>query len=191
MRISRGASHLTPCSSFRSRHWFMLLSLLGVLVLPPAQAGSDTLMINVIAEVVNQACSLRPGDETITINFGNIVNKELLRDQRTPGKEFQLHLEECDLDISKSVKVTFSGQGAPEDPDLLALMGDSAAKGIAIGLEQQGSVLPLNKASRALMLTAGSNMLTFAAYVQLLSSGQAGLVPGTFSASANFKLEYE
>lgn len=100
----------------------MLLSLLGVLVLPPAQAGSDTLMINVIAEVVNQACSLRPGDETITINFGNIVNKELLRDQRTPGKEFQLHLEECDLDISKSVKVTFSGQGAPEDPDLLALM---------------------------------------------------------------------
>lgn len=169
----------------------MLLSLLGVLVLPPAQAGSDTLMINVIAEVVNQACSLRPGDETITINFGNIVNKELLRDQRTLGKEFQLHLEECDPDISKSVKVTFSGQGAPEDPDLLALMGDSAAKGIAIGLEQQGSVLPLNKASRALMLTTGRNVLTFAAYVQLLSSGQAGLVPGTFSASANFKLEYE
>ncbi|MGL6607969.1 fimbrial protein [Aeromonas hydrophila] len=189
--MSLGSSPHAAHSGIRYGLWFILIALQGMLLPSQAQAGSDSLMINVVAEVVNQACSLRPGDETITVNFGNIVNKELLRDKRTPSKEFQLHLEECDPDISKGVKVTFSGKGAPEDPDLLALMGDSTAKGIAIGLEHQGKALPLNKVSRELMLTAGDNVLTFATYVQLLPSGQAGLVPGTFSASANFKLEYE
>lgn len=189
--MSLGSSSPRAAYSSVRYLWFILITFQSMLIPSQAQAGSDSLMINVVAEVVNQACSLRPGDETITVNFGNIVNKELLRDKRTPSREFQLHLEECDPDISKGVKVTFSGQGAPDNPDLLALMGDSTAKGVAIGLEHQGKALPLNKASRELMLTAGDSILTFATYVQLLPSGKTGLVPGTFSASANFKLEYE
>ncbi|WP_421167001.1 fimbrial protein [Aeromonas dhakensis] len=156
-----------------------------------AWAGSDTLLLTITAEVVSQPCSLRPGDETIQVDFGGIVNKVLLRDGRTPGKLFQLHLEECDQAIANSVKVTFAGQGASENNSLLALAGDSAAKGIAIGLEQGGQALPLNQASRALALASGSNVLDFTAYVQLLPSGQTSLTPGAFNATANFTLDYD
>lgn len=170
----------------------LLLSLSGLFMASlPAQADSDTLLLIITAEVVSQPCSLRPGDETIQVDFGGIVNKALLRDQRTPSKAFQLHLEECDPAIAGSVKVTFAGQGAAENSSLLALAGDSAAKGIAIGLEQGGQPLPLNQASRAQVLASGSNVLDFGAYVQLLPSGQASLTPGAFNATANFTIDYD
>lgn len=168
-----------------------LFPLLGILAHTSACAGSETLMLTITAEVVSQPCSLRPGDETIQVDFGGIVNKALLRDGRTPGKLFQLHLEECDPAIASSVSVTFSGQGASENNSLLALAGDSAAKGIAIGLEQGGQALPLNQASRALALASGSNVLDFTAYVRLLPSGQTSLTPGAFNATANFTLDYD
>lgn len=173
--------------------WCALLLTLagGGITLPSAWAAGKSMTLTVIAEVVNQPCSLRPGDETISMDFGNLDNKMLQRWLRTPGKPFQLHLEGCDPAIASSVKVTFTGQGAAEDTRLLALAGESAVKGIAIGLEQGGEPLPLNQASRALALAAGNNVLDFAAYVQLLPSGQAGLTPGAFNATANFTLDYD
>lgn len=166
------------------------LSLLAVFLAPLAQAGKQELMMTITAEVLGQPCSLRPGDEIIPVDFGNIINKELLRDGRTQSKPFQLHLEECDPTIADSVKVTFSGVQS-EDATLLALSGDSKAKGIAIGLEQGGQALPINKPSRALTLAEGPNVLDFAAYVQLLPSAQAGVTPGNFNATANFRLDYD
>jgi type 1 fimbria pilin len=186
---------MMPCRSHhaaaRPLRWGTLLPLLAMLAQPSVWASSETLMLTITAEVVSQPCSLRPGDETIQVDFGGIVNKALLRDGRTPGKLFQLHLEECDPTIASSVKVTFAGQGASENNSLLALAGDSAARGIAIGLEQGGQALPLNQASRALTLASGSNVLDFTAYVQLLPSGQTSLTPGAFNASANFTLDYD
>lgn len=133
--MPRSSHHATVCLF----GWKTLFPLLGILIQTSAWAGSDTLLLTITAEVVSQPCSLRPGDETIQVDFGGIVNKVLLRDGRTPGKLFQLHLEECDPAIANSVKVTFAGQGASENNSLLALAGDSAAKGIAIGLEQGGA----------------------------------------------------
>ncbi|QSR45190.1 type 1 fimbrial protein [Aeromonas dhakensis] len=170
----------------------LLLSLSGLFMASlPALAGSDTLRLIITAEVVSQPCSLRPGDETIQVDFGGVVNKALLRDQRTPSKVFQLHLEECDPAVAGSVKVTFTGLGAAENSSLLALAGDSTAKGIAIGLEQGGQPLPLNQPSRARVLASGTNVLDFGAYVQLLPLGRAGLTPGSFNATANFTLDYD
>ncbi|WP_336935096.1 fimbrial protein [Vibrio cholerae] len=170
--------------------WIATLPLLTLFLVPLAQAGKQDLMMTITAEVVGQPCSLRPGDEIIPVDFGNIINKELLRDGRTQSKPFQLHLEQCDPTIADSVKVTFSGVPS-EDATLLALSGDSKAKGIAIGLEQGGQALPVNKPSRALTLADGPNVLDFAAYVQLLPSAQAGVTPGAFNATANFTLDYD
>ncbi|PAS31819.1 fimbrial protein [Vibrio cholerae] len=146
--------------------------------------------MTITAEVVGQPCSLRPGDEIIPVDFGNINNKELLRDGRTPSRSFQLHLDECDPSIADSVSVTFSGV-ASEERALLALSADSQAKGIAIGLEQGGQALPINQSSRAFTLAEGGNVLDFAAYVQLLPSAQTGVTPGAFNATANFTLDYD
>ncbi|EGR4451750.1 type 1 fimbrial protein [Vibrio cholerae] len=172
------------------KSWAAALPLLPLWLPFYAVAGSQELLMTITAEVVGQPCSLRPGDEIIPVDFGNINNKDLLRDGRTPSRSFQLHLEECDPTIADSVKVTFSGVPS-EDATLLALSGDSKAKGIAIGLEQGGQALPVNKPSRALTLAKGPNVLDFAAYVQLLPSAQAGGTPGAFNATANFTLDYD
>ncbi|EMK6937852.1 type 1 fimbrial protein [Vibrio cholerae] len=172
------------------KSWVTALPLLPLWLPFYAVAGSQELMMTITAEVVGQPCSLRPGDEIIPVDFGNINNKELLRDGRTPSRSFQLHLDECDPSIADSVSVTFSGV-ASEERALLALSADSQAKGIAIGLEQGGQALPINQPSRAFTLAEGGNVLDFAAYVQLLPSAQAGVTPGAFNATANFTLDYD
>lgn len=177
----------------RNAAWRLACALASLSLLVPSsvKAGSDTLLLTITAEVVSQPCFLRPGDELIQLDFGDIVNKSLLLYGRTPGKPFTLHLEECDPTIASSVRVTFAGKGASENSSLLALAGGSAAKGIAIGFEQGGEPLPLNQASRAQALASGLNTLDFTAYVQLLPSGQASLAPGAFNASASFTLDYD
>ncbi len=172
------------------KSWAAALPLLPLWLPFYAVAGSQELIMTITAEVVGQPCSLRPGDEIIPVDFGNINNKDLLRDGRTPSRSFQLHLDECDPSIADSVSVTFSG-AASEESTLLALSADSQAKGIAIGLEQGGQALSINKPSRAFTLAEGSNVLDFAAYVQLLPSAKAGVTPGNFNATANFTLDYD
>ncbi|ELV5027674.1 TPA: fimbrial protein [Vibrio cholerae] len=172
------------------KSWVAALPLLPLWLSFYAVAGSQELIMTISAEVVGQPCSLRPGDEIIPVDFGNINNKDLLRDGRTPSRSFQLHLDECDPSIADSVSVTFSGV-ASEERALLALSADSQAKGIAIGLEQGGQVLPINQPSRAFTLAEGNNVLDFAAYVQLLPSAQTGVTPGNFNATANFTLDYD
>ncbi|EJL6832075.1 type 1 fimbrial protein [Vibrio cholerae] len=172
------------------KSWVAALPLLPLWLPFYAVAGSQELMMTITAEVVGQPCSLRPGDEIIPVDFGNINNKELLRDGRTLSRSFQLHLDECDPSIADSVSVTFSGV-ASEERALLALSADSQAKGIAIGLEQGGQALPINQPSRAFTLAEGNNVLDFAAYVQLLPSAQTGVTPGHFNATANFTLDYD
>lgn len=172
------------------KSWAAALPLLQVWLPFYAVAGSQELLMTITAEVVGQPCSLRPGDEIIPVDFGNINNKDLLRDGRTPSRSFQLHLDECDPSIADSVSVTFSG-AASEESTLLALSADSQAKGIAIGLEQGGQALSINKPSRAFTLAQGSNVLDFAAYVQLLPSAQTVVTPGNFNATANFTLDYD
>ncbi|MGO4093153.1 fimbrial protein [Vibrio cholerae] len=188
------SSHEAAQAANRSKKWckswVASLPLLPLWLPFYAVAGSQELMMTITAEVVGQPCSLRPGDEIIPVDFGNINNKELLRDGRTPSRSFQLHLDECEPSIADSVSVTFSGV-ASEESALLALSADSQAKGIAIGLEQGGQALPINKPSRALTITQGSNVLDFAAYVQLLPSAQTGVTPGNFNATANFTLDYD
>lgn len=172
------------------KSWVAALPLLPLWLPFYTVAGSQELMMTITAEVVGQPCSLRPGDEIIPVDFGNINNKDLLHDGKTPSRSFQLHLDECDPSIADSVSVTFSGV-ASEERALLALSADSQAKGIAIGLEQGGQALPINQPSRALTITQGSNVLDFAAYVQVLPSAQTGVTPGNFNATANFTLDYD
>ena len=60
--------------------------------------------------LVDEPCTIKPGDETVVLDFGNIPDKNLYAYKRTPSKLFQLRLSECDLSIGKSVKITFKGE---------------------------------------------------------------------------------
>lgn len=170
------------------RHIFMSICCGGFSL--ASYAGSDTLLLTITGEVVSQPCVLKPGDEKITVDMSTITDSDLARDKEGPTKPFQIHLEKCNASVAKGVKVTFSGTGATGDNTILALAPGSEAKGIGIGLrEKDNTALPLNKASRPIKVANGNTTLEFGTYVKLLSLPD--LKPGKFSATANFKLEYE
>ncbi|ASM19413.1 fimbrial protein [Serratia marcescens] len=144
--------------------------------------------------LVAEPCTLKPGDEDIRLDFGTVIDKYLYANGRTPTKPFTLTLQDCDLSLGQTVKITFSGNKSLELPDLLALDGGSQASGIALGLETaEGKPVALNKPSQEMTLASGSTSLALRVYVQgeptALAQKSIGL--GAFSAVATFGLEYE
>lgn len=96
--------------------------------------------------LVAEPCVIAPGDESVKLEFGTVIDKYLYANQRTRGQAFAIRLTECDLSLGKTVKVTFSGTENPSLKGLLAIDGGSQASGIAIGMETPaGQKLPLNK----------------------------------------------
>lgn len=170
---------------------YLVYYVISLFFMSPASAEVQVEMLVVNAIVVDQACSLREGDENIDVDFGDVLNKDLLRNHRTRGKKFQLHLDKCEPALSNGVNVTFTGEADSDDSFLLVSDGDGKSKGFGIGLEHNGLPLPFNKPSSVIPLTYGSNVLDFVAYLQLLPS--AGNVPiiGEFSTTAKFVLNYE
>jgi len=154
--------------------------------------GADNVRFH--GALVAEPCVIPPGEETLQLDFGTVIDKYLYLNQRTHGQQFELHLTECDLSLGASVQVTFSGNENPNLPGLLALDGTSQARGIGIGMETpEGKPLPLNQTGKKFPLAEGSNQIIFKAYVQ----GEAEAIAketierGPFSAVATFSLEYE
>lgn len=144
--------------------------------------------------LVAEPCVIPPGDETVVLDFNSVIDKYLYMNTRTPSKPFKLHLTQCDLSLSKTVRVTFSGNESTALPGLLTLDGSSQARGIGIGMENsQGKLLPINQQGKAQALVSGANILTMYAYVQGEPDAlkHKAIKPGPFSAVATFSLEYE
>ncbi|EPE3626024.1 type 1 fimbrial protein [Serratia marcescens] len=144
--------------------------------------------------LVAEPCTLKPGDEDVKLDFGAVIDKYLYANGRTPAKAFSLTLQDCDLSLGKTVKVTFSGTGSVALPELLAPDSGSQATGIALGLETAaGQPVALNKPSQSFSLASGGNSLALQVYVQgeptALAKKSIGL--GEFSAVATFSLAYE
>nr|WP_262254783.1 fimbrial protein [Serratia proteamaculans] len=161
---------------------------------PTLAAGSNDKNVHLHGALVAEPCVISPGDEEITLDFGTIIDKYLYLNTRTLGQAIEIHLEECDLMLGKTVSVTFSGTESSALPGLLALDGSSAATGIAIGLETPlAKPLPLNQASDKSLLQEGSNIIALKAYVQGEpdSLSDQDIERGPFSAVVTFSLEYE
>lgn len=144
--------------------------------------------------LVAEPCVILAGDETVELSFDTVIDKYLYLNTRTYGKPFELHLAQCDPSLSKTVKVTFSGNESAALPGLLALNGASQASGIAIGMETpQGAPLPINQPGKAQALVSGVNILTVQAYVQGEPDAlkHKTIERGSFSAVATFRLAYE
>jgi type 1 fimbria pilin len=178
-----------------------LLSLLLSVAAPHAGAAEDeghnalALLVSVSMQVVDQPCKLRPGDEQIAMDFGNIINKTLGLHGRTASKPFSIHLEQCDPKIKKSVSIVFNGAEDKELAGLLALQPGSEASGIAIGLETSTGVpIAINKSSNWATLVSGTNELKLGAYVAAAPAHlkqDRALTLGAFTAAANFTLLYQ
>lgn len=166
--------------------------LMGTLLFSLPAKGADNMRFH--GALVAEPCVIPPGEEAIKLDFGAVIDEYLYQNQRTHGQSFRLHLMECDISLSRTLKVTFSGIENPTLPGMLALDGASQASGIAIGLETaDGRTLPLNKSGQGYPLLGGDNVIELKAFVQ----GEPGALAsqriqkGPFSAVATFSLEYE
>lgn len=169
----------------------MLIGLLAGAVTLPALAAEN---MRLHGALVEEPCILLPGDESVQLDFGTVINKYLYQNQRTLSKPFQLHLADCDTSLGKVVKVRFSGTESLALPGLLALDGSSQAEGVAIGFETpQGQPLLLETATQDNLLSNGNNIVLIKAYVRGEPDAIANktIRLGAFSAVATFTLLYE
>ncbi|KER01300.1 fimbrial protein [Photorhabdus temperata subsp. temperata] len=144
--------------------------------------------------LVEEPCTIKPGDEDIRLDLGTIAEKYLYLHGRTNSEPFQLRLSGCDMSVGKSIKLTFSGVENRQLPGLLALSAGSQASGIAIGIETaEGKRLPLNKDGDAYPLKKGENVIILKAYVQAEPTALANqtIKRGAFHAIATFNLNYD
>lgn len=174
--------------SYRPVVWLLLL--MPLLVTAKALAADN---LSFKGNLVAVPCTLRPGDDAVTLNMDEISTQYLYANTRTAGRQFNLHLEGCDTSIADSVTTMFSGSPNPELPALLALDAGSVARGIALGIETSANVpLPINTPSEEQTLSDGSNTLSFKAYVRGEPQAIAGLSirAGLFTAVSTFTLDY-
>ncbi|MGP3070583.1 fimbrial protein [Serratia nevei] len=180
---------MTRTTMQRGRVSLLLFAMLSVA--PLETAAVDNMRFH--GALVAEPCVIPPGEESVKLDFGTVIDKYLYLNQRTHGQSFELNLAECDLSIGKTVSVTFRGAESLALPGLLA-PSVGGASGIAIGLEtEQGQALPLNQPSGKYQLSGGNTVLQLRAYVQgepdALANRSLGL--GVFRATATFQLEYE
>lgn len=144
--------------------------------------------------LVAEPCVIAPGEESLQLDFGTVIDKYLYLNKRTLGQPFEIHLTTCDLSLGNTLTVTFSGKENLKLPGLLALDAASQASGIALGIETlENKPLPLNKPGQKILLAAGSNRIAFKAYVkgEPEAIAKETIERGPFSAVATFLLEYE
>lgn len=170
-------------------HYVALALAIGLI--GAAQAADNHLRFK--GNLVQEACTLRPGDEAVTLELWDVTSKHLYINTRSRGKGFSLHLENCDTTIGSTVAITFGGRENTALPGLLALDGGSGASGIGVGLETPSDKpLPLNTVSDAQVLSDGSNVIALKAYVQgepqAISDQTIG--QGAYRVTSTFTLDY-
>lgn len=166
-----------------------------VLMLPVSGASiaiPDNLHFHGI--LVEEPCIIKPGDESVRLNFGNVPDKNLYAYGRTVSEAFTINLSECDTSVGKSVNVTFFGTSNSVLPGYLALQNSSHASGFAIGIEDaDGAFLPVNTQGEKMPLQNGETALKFKAYLkgEPEAISKQAIKRGPFNAITTFKLDYE
>ncbi|ECD6768192.1 fimbrial protein [Salmonella enterica subsp. enterica serovar Newport] len=152
--------------------------------------------------VTNSPCDIAPGDDAITVPFGQISYRKLnAADATTDSKPFTIHLQNCAFDSNDTVitgsagkmskvTVSFSGTG---DSTHHAYISTGSAQHVGVQLLKSDNstiIEPNSTASDttdAQQLQAGNNELKFFARLIALT---AGVTPGDVNASVTYTLKY-
>ncbi|EKF3854788.1 fimbrial protein [Salmonella enterica] len=154
--------------------------------------------------ITNSPCDIAPGDDAITVPFGQISYRKLnAADATTDSKPFTIHLQNCAFDPNDAgsnpagsagkmskVTVSFSGTG---DTTHHAYVSTGSAQHVGVQLLKSDNntyIEPNSTASDttdAQQLQAGNNELNFFARLIALT---ADVTPGTVDASVTYTLKY-
>ncbi|ECS7402672.1 TPA: fimbrial protein [Salmonella enterica] len=152
--------------------------------------------------ITNSPCDIAPGDDAITVPFGQISYRKLnTADATTDSKPFTIHLQNCAFDpddatsnpnkVGKMSKVTvsFSG-GANVAKKAYTTSGSAQHVGVQLLKSDNTAIIEPNTQmpdGDAQQLQAGNNELNF--YARLIALDN-GVTPGDFTASVTYTLKY-
>lgn len=162
-------------------------------VTTPASQGGGQLSFS--GSIIDSPCSISSESINQDIQLGAISQALLKKaDGHSTPVSVKIKLESCDFGAAdkltkNNVTVTFNGLAAAGDSKMLALGGNTSDAGIVF-TDATGKKIDLGKASDKTVLTEDSS-LQFSAYVQASKASGAVIVPGDFTAVANFKMAYQ
>lgn len=168
---------------------------------PPAASTFGSGQVTFTGTITEAPCNIAPGDEDITVPFGQISLRTLKANNATSAsKAFTIRLQDCafepasggtgGLQMSK-VTVSFSGQA---DASNIAYTGTGNAANVGVQLlkgDNTTLIAPNTEMADAdaQQLSNGSNELNF--FARLINTGGADSVtPGTINTAVTYKLKY-
>ncbi|ATX01338.1 fimbrial protein StdA [Citrobacter freundii] len=151
--------------------------------------------------ITNSPCDVAPGDDAMTVPFGQISYRKLnAADATTNSKPFTIHLENCAFDPNSpdvtgssgkmsKVTVSFSGSG---DTTHKAYISTGSAQHVGVQLlkNDNSTIIEPNTPmpdADAQQLQAGNNELNF--FARLIALG-SDVTPGDVNASVTYTLKY-
>ncbi|WP_095109982.1 fimbrial protein [Pseudomonas sp. Irchel 3E20] len=152
-----------------------------------AQAADGT--VTFLGSVHSGACSIKPESVDQSVHLGSIAKHQLMAGGKSTPRSVFIELEGCDLTglTDKTVTTTFTGAPSAAVPGALGTVG--GAGGVGIMMTHGDKLVELGVPTTPQLITAGNNTLEFGAYVQ--GAATAPIIPGDFSAVANFTLAYQ
>lgn len=140
--------------------------------------------------IIDSPCSISPESIDQTVELGQVSNVALKDGGQSTPRNFQIHLENCELSDVNKVSLTFTGMESNEVDGLLGITG--TAKGAAVAItDGSGQLIELAKPTPTQELQDGSNTLSFSAYLQGTSNTENEIIPGEFQSVADFTLAYQ
>ncbi|EAA7242816.1 fimbrial protein [Salmonella enterica subsp. salamae] len=168
---------------------------------PPATGPFGSGKIIFTGTITNSPCDIAPGDDAITVPFGQISYRKLnAENATTDSKPFTIHLQNCAFDPNDTtvagsagkmskVTVSFSGTG---DITHKAYISTGSAEHVGVQLLKSDNTTiiepntPMPDAD-AQQLQAGNNELKFFARLIALTNA---VTPGDVDASVTYTLKY-
>lgn len=170
----------------------MLATVIAFSTASVAQAASNQGggTVTFTGDIIDAPCSVAPESVDQTIKMGQISSSVLAKQGKSQSEKFSIGLRDCDAAVKKSVQVSFTGQTAEGNSELLGLAGTARGAGIQL-IDGAGKKVELNGTpTDAITLLNGDSTLQFAAYLQG-STASGAIEPGEFTSVANFTLAYQ
>lgn len=142
--------------------------------------------VSMVGSIISTPCTISPESVEQTVDLGQVLGAVLEQEGKSIPRNFDIKLENCDVGTGQSITVTFNGVASTQNDNLLAISGTASGAGIAI--THDGDTVKPGGTTKAIPLVNGNNMLHFTTYIQ----GESGknIIPGDFTAVANFSLNY-
>lgn len=159
-----------------------------VSVVHAAGAGSGTITFE--GEILEAACSIKPGNSDQTIALGGIAKSQLATGGLSGTESFKIELTGCSVAAltDKTISATFTGAESADVSGALGITGNAKGAGIVL-VDGSGTAVTLGTATKVQFLQAGDNTLTFGAFLKGKATGD--ITPGNFAAVTNFSLAYK